>query len=122
MPFEIKKKRVRKSRTIYYINCKRCDNEIQVENPHKKSFLQPIFPVTNICYSCREKDAIKKAKETASFMIGAKIVDVTVKNSGTHSIASELDTVVVETKDGQKLVFSVGGYDEQYIGWERVES
>ena len=94
---------------IYYVNiCENCGNEFRVS---KNSTVE-------LCYNCQTEDAIRRAKEKLAFLIDAKIINVEPVEKGHCTGSHEIENIEVESIEGKRILFRIGGYNEHYIAYE----
>ena len=58
-----------------------------------------------------------KAKKELAFMVGATVIDVEPHDNSSY----ELSTIRIQTKDGKIIEFEAEGWEERYIGWEKIK-
>jgi len=93
----------------YYVNkCISCGSDFEVAKDS----------TTETCYKCQTEEAILRSKEKLAFFIDAKIINIEPEVMGHLTASDEIESIEVETTDGKRILFRVGGYDEHYIEWD----
>ena len=101
-------KRKRSYETYYVLPCSKCGCEVRVKEDNT-------IPV--MCWDCARDSDYDKAKEELAFMVGAIVIDVEPYSGDSY----ELSTIRIQTKDGKIIEFEAEGWEERYIGWEKIK-
>lgn len=103
---------------VYYEECSTCHKDFKTGKDSEQ----------DKCPICRMKIAQQKSLEADKLaedkantelfqLIGAKIIKIIPRGSGTWVNASEIGSILVETIAGKVVTFEAGGWDERYIEW-----